>query len=211
MSDTALTKTGGMKGEMVAIGREIKNNARTLFGLLAIFWALEIADFILAGISFDAFGIHPRSIGGLLGIPAAPFLHGGFGHLAANSVPFAVLGGMLMLRDRKDFWAASVFSTFIGGMGVWLIGAANSVHIGASIVIFGFLGYLLSLGYFERKLSSILLSVFVGLAYGGMIFGVLPTTPGISWEGHLFGFIGGVVGAWATTNATRKNPKLLTE
>jgi membrane associated rhomboid family serine protease len=82
----------------------------------------------------------------------------------------------------------------VSGLGVWLFGASG-VHVGASGLIFGYLGFLLLRGYFERNFPSILLSLIVGFLYGGAIWGVLPTQPGISWEGHLFGFIGGVLAA----------------
>ncbi|MFM7788135.1 MAG: rhomboid family intramembrane serine protease, partial [Microcystis panniformis] len=83
----------------------------------------------------------------------------------------------------------------VGGLGVWLFAAPGSIHIGASILIFGYLGFLLLRGYFQRNIPSILLSILVFLLYCGTIWGVLPSRPGISWQGHLFGFLGGVLAA----------------
>jgi membrane associated rhomboid family serine protease len=100
-----------------------------------------------------------------------------------------------MLRRKRDLLYVSLISGLIGGFGTWLIGAGNSVHVGASILVFGFLGYLLALGIFERKFWTILGSVVVFFLYGSALWGVLPGNPGISWEGHAFGLVGGVIAA----------------
>ena len=175
----------------------VKAHAITLFGLLGAMWAVEILDFVLPFLHLDHFGIQPRQASGLLGIPAAPFLHGDFGHLAANSIPFLVLGGIVMLGERGVFWAVTVFVIVVGGLGVWLLAPGNSVHIGASGLIFGYLGFLLSRGLFERSPLWIIIALGLLLAYGGMIFGVIPGKPGISWQGHLFGFAAGILAAWS--------------
>jgi membrane associated rhomboid family serine protease len=180
---------------MESIKKELKLQAAILGGFTALLWALEGVDALLLGGALDGFGIRPRSVVGLRGILLAPLLHGGFGHLIANTVPLLVLGWFVMLRETKHWFFVGAMATFVGGAGVWLIGATRSVHIGASGVVFGFLGYLLSRGYFERKFWPILGSVVVGLLYGGALWGVLPGQPGISWEGHLFGFVGGVFSA----------------
>jgi membrane associated rhomboid family serine protease len=174
----------------------IKSHAGLLFGLLAAMWAVELADFLLPFLDFDRFGIRPRSAGGLVGIVLSPFLHGDFGHLAANSLPFLALGGVVMLGGRRVFLGISVWVVLVGGFGVWVFGRSNSVHIGASLLIFGYLGFLLSRGIFERSVVWVLVSVAILIAYGGMIHGVLPGRPGISWLGHLCGFFAGVAGAW---------------
>jgi membrane associated rhomboid family serine protease len=174
--------------------REIKTQLLTLGGLVALMWAIEIVDHI-PSLNLDIYGIIPRNPIGLRGILFAPFLHGNFPHLVANTVPFLTLGWLVMWRRTLDFWIVSAIAAVIGGLGTWLIGPSNSVHVGASGVIFGYLGFLLSRGYFERNFSSMALSVAVGVLYGGLLWGVLPQQQGISWQGHLFGFIGGVVAA----------------
>jgi membrane associated rhomboid family serine protease len=180
--------------ETAALARELKTQATVLGGSVAIMWGLEIVDILLGG-ALDTFGIHPREISGLSGILFAPFLHGNFAHLIANTIPFLTLGWFVMLQETSDFFVVTALSMIVGGLGVWLFGAPNSVHIGASILIFGYLGFLLFRGFFQRNVPSILLSLIVGFLYGGAIWGVLPTQPGVSWEGHLFGFIGGVIAA----------------
>jgi membrane associated rhomboid family serine protease len=181
--------------EVKGFARELRTQFMTLGGLVALMWAIEIADqFIFRG-SLDVYGIIPRNVTGLRGVLFAPFLHGNFPHLIANTVPFLTLGWLVMLRSTRDFWIVSIIVAIVGGLGTWLISPANSIHIGASGVIFGYLGFLLSRGYFERNFTSIALSVTVGILYGSLIWGVLPQRVGISWQGHLFGFIGGVVAA----------------
>lgn len=181
--------------ETRTITRELKLHATLLGGFVALLWAIEILDFLIFRGSLDALGIRPRTVPGLAGIALAPLLHGGFAHLAANTLPFLGLGWLIMLRKTSDLVLVTLLSALVGGLGVWLIGSPSSVHVGASGVIFGYFGFLLLRGWFERSAVSIALSLGVGLFYGGMIWGVLPTRMGISWEGHLFGFLGGVLAA----------------
>lgn len=177
-----------------AIASELKTQALILGGLVAIMWILEILDIFVFGGRLDIYGVLPRNIIGLRGILFMPFLHGGFPHLIANTIPFLTLGWFVMLRETSDFFIVSIVTMVVSGLGVWLIGSPG-LHIGASGVIFGYLGYLLLRGYFERNISSIFLSLIVGFFYGSLIWGVLPVQRGVSWEGHLFGFIGGVIAA----------------
>lgn len=183
-----------MGKEMKALTRELKLQVTILGSIVALMWGLEILDtFVFAG-WLNRYGILPRTVIGLRGILFAPLLHGGFGHLAANTVPFLTLGWLVMLRETSDFWIVTALTMLIGGLGTWLVGAP-AFHIGASGLVFGYLGFLLLRGYFERNVLSVIFSVIVGLLYGGLLWGLLPAQPGISWEGHLFGFLGGVVAA----------------
>lgn len=177
-----------------AIVRELNTQAIILGGFVAIIWILEIVDIFFLRGRLNSYGILPRHLIGLRGILFAPFLHCGFGHLIANTVPFLTLGWLIMLRETSDFFVVSALTMLVSGLGVWLFGS-RGFHIGASGLIFGYLGFLLLRGFFERSVISILLSLIVGFLYGGVIWGILPTQPGVSWEGHLFGFIGGVLAA----------------
>jgi membrane associated rhomboid family serine protease len=181
--------------ESKALARELKTQIRLLGGAIAIMWILEFVDTIFLGQALNQYGIHPREISGLWGILWMPFLHGGFPHLIANTVPFLTLGWFVMLQDTGDFLFVTVVTTLLGGLGVWLIGASNSVHIGASGLVFGYLGFLISRGFFQRNFMSIALSLFVGFFYGGLIWGILPTHPFISWEGHFCGLVSGAIAA----------------
>ena len=177
-----------------AIASELKTHAIILGGIIAFMWFVEFIDISLRG-ALDIYGIIPHEEIGLRGILFAPFLHGNLLHLAANTVPFLTLGWLIMLRETSDFFIVSAIAMFVSGAGVWLTGEPGSIHIGASGVIFGYLGFLLFRGYFERSVVSLFVSLFVGFSYGSMIWGVFPSLPGVSWQGHLFGFIGGAIAA----------------
>jgi membrane associated rhomboid family serine protease len=142
------------------------------------------------------YGIQPRTLDGLRGIAIAPLLHRGFTHLASNTIPFLIFGWLTLLLSMRDFIVVTVLAMLVSGLGVWLLGAPQSVHLGASGVIFGYLGYLLVRGYFRRSVGAILLSLLLGGLYGSMLWGLLPLQAGVSWEGHLFGFLGGVLAAY---------------
>lgn len=175
-----------------------------LVGSLSVFWVVEIIDVVLPFWGLDQYGIRPRTERGLWGILASPFLHGGFDHLIGNSVPFLILGWLTMFRERWHFALVTVMAMLLGGLGVWTFGATGSVHIGASGVIFGYLGFLLLSGFFERRFGAILVSLGVGVAYGGLVWGVLPSQPGISWEGHLFGFLAGILAAYVAARLAKR-------
>lgn len=168
-----------------------------LLASLAVFWIIEIFDVFVFKGSLDKYGIQPHNLVGLRGIIFAPFLHGGFPHLIANSIPFLTLGWLTMIQETSDFFIVSLFSAVIGGLGVWLFASPDSIHIGASILIYGYLGFLLLRGYFQKNIPSIALSIVVAVIYGGLVWGVFPSQFGVSWQGHLFGFIGGAIAAKA--------------
>lgn len=177
-----------------AIARELKTHATILGGSVAVMWVLELVDIIFLKQALNIYGILPREMIGLRGILFAPFLHAGLPHLISNTIPFLFLGWFVMLQETSDFFIVTAITMLVSGFGVWLFGATG-LHVGASGVIFGYLGFLLARGYFERNFPSILLSIIVGIFYGGAIWGVLPIQQGVSWEGHLFGFAGGVLAA----------------
>jgi membrane associated rhomboid family serine protease len=183
--------------------QSMKEHAVLLFGLLVVMWAVEVVDFLLPMVDLDQFGIRPRSQRGLLGVLLSPFLHAGFGHLLSNSLPFLLLGGLVMTGGRRLFLLLSLWLTVIGGGGVWLLGGGGTVHLGASLLIFGYLGFLLCRGIVERGIGTVIVSLGLLIVYGGMLYGVLPGQPGISWLGHLCGFLAGVAGAWVMRENAR--------
>ena len=185
-----------LKRETTTLVRDTRSNIGLVWRATVLLWLIELADLVVLGGGLDAWGVRPRSIGGLVGLVTAPFLHGGVAHLAANTIPLLVLGALTMTRKRLDFWVVSVVSAILAGGGAWLFGAPNTVHIGASGVIFGYFGFLLARGIYERSLRAVFMSLFVGWAFGGMLMGVLPLVgAGISWQSHLFGFLGGALTA----------------
>ncbi|MEL6470295.1 MAG: rhomboid family intramembrane serine protease [Cyanobacteria bacterium J06623_4] len=183
---------------------EFRRQIKTLLSVVALLWAIEIIDQIFFRGALNRLGIRPRSLSGLWGILFAPFLHGDFAHLLANTIPLVSLGWLIMLRETGDWLVVSIIAALVSGLGTWLIGSPYSVHIGASGVVFGYFGYLLLRGYFERSVVAIAFSLLVTFLYGGIIWGVLPTQPGVSWEGHLFGFIGGILAAKLLATPRRK-------
>lgn len=163
-------------------------------GMLAVMWGQEIVD-QLPGVDLDQYGIRPRSAEGLLGVVAAPFLHGGFGHLIANSGAFLVLGSLVALTTRQ-FWPVTIGVALVGGFATWLVAGANTNHIGASGLVYGFAAFLVAWGLFTRRLLSMLIALVVVLMYGGIVVGVLPGQSGVSWQGHLFGALAGALVAY---------------
>jgi len=189
--------------ETEQLERELRLQAAILFGFVGVFWLVEIVDTVFFERQLDIFGIAPRNLTGLRGVLFAPFLHGNFRHLVSNTVPFAILGWLVMVQETRDFWIATGMSMLVGGLGVWLFGSPG-LHVGASILIFGYLGFLLLRGYFQRDTVSIAVSIIVFLLYGSAIWGVLPTQMGVSWEGHLFGFAGGAAAARIVSRQSRR-------
>ena len=180
-------------------GRKVRTQAIILASFIALIWLIELIDWIVFDHSLDSYGIKPRSVSGLRGIFFMPFLHSNFGHVLANTVPFIILGALVMMRRVRDFFIISIIIILVSGLGVWLLGGIGTVHIGASALVFGYLGFLLLRAYFEWSLTSIIIAVAVGLMYSGLIWGVLPINPGVSWQGHLFGFLGGALAAYLLT------------
>ena len=162
--------------------------------LLALMWGIELINMFMNHRLSRIAGIQPRSFSGLLGIPASPFLHFGFFHLLMNSVPFAILGGLILMQEQKLFVEVSLLVLIVSGLAVWLFGRTAS-HAGASGLIFGYFGFLLASGWYAKDIQSIVIAFLVLVYYGGMIFGVLPLRAYISWESHLFGFLAGVLAA----------------
>lgn len=170
---------------------------------LGLFWAVELINFLL-GWRLDAFGIRPRQLSSLPDILFAPFLHDGFAHLLANTVPFALFGFLTTRRRKADFYVVFAAGTLLGGLGTWLFGR-DAVHLGASGVIFAFLGFLMGRGLFEQGFGAVVLSVVVTVLWGGMLWQITPFVgAGISWEGHLFGFLSGVWVARALGRGVRR-------
>ncbi len=170
--------------------------ALVIGGFLVTMWLIEIVDTALLDDRLQGNGIRPRSTSGLDGILWSPFLHSDFSHLISNTVPFAVLSGLSLTRGLTRHLAASAMIIGIGGLLVWLFAIGqNENHIGASGWVFGLFGWLVAGAWFERRLGSIVSAGAAVLLYGGiMLTGFVPRD-GISWEGHLFGFIAGVATA----------------
>lgn len=169
---------------------------------VAILYALELLDLIVP-VDLQSNGIFPRETYGLDGILWSPLLHDDWKHLFANTVPILVLGWLTMAGGLRQFVAVTAVVWIVGGAGTWLIGSDGN-HIGASGLAFGWLAFLLVRGFFARSAAQILVAIVLFVYWGGMLWGVLPGQPNISWEAHLFGAVGGVLAAWLVARSDRR-------
>ncbi|MEV8017126.1 rhomboid family intramembrane serine protease [Streptomyces sp. NPDC086554] len=177
-------------------GERVKGAAVLMGSLLLLLWLLEAVD-AASGHALDTFGITPREVGELRDIVPAAFVHFGFGHLMANSVPLLLLGFLAAVSGIRRFLAVVTVIILVSGAGVWLTAPGHSVTAGASGVVFGLFGYLLIRGFVDRRAGDVIVGLIVGAVYGSILWGVLPTTTGVSWQGHLFGLLAGVAAAFA--------------
>ncbi len=168
----------------------------TGFGLialaLAVMWVVEAVDSVLLSDRLQRHGIRPRDLDEIDGIAWSPFLHSGWRHLISNTVPFAVLGGLVAIRGTRRWVLVTLIIAIIGGGLTWVFGGANTNHIGASGVVFGYFGALLGAAFFERRPVTVAPALVAIMLYYGILVGLVPQE-GISWEGHLFGLIGGLM------------------
>ena len=171
-------------------------------GFVVVLWVLEIVD-AASGHPLDEYGVQPRAEDGLLGVVLAPMLHFGFDHLVSNTVPVLVLGFLTLATGVARGLAATAVIWVVGGLGVWLFAQPLSNHAGASVLIFGWIVYLVVRGFLNRRSIEIFIGVAVFLLYSSVLLGVLPGQPGVSWQGHLFGAIGGFLAARLLTTRQR--------
>ena len=162
---------------------------------LGLLWLIELVDQITRA-SLDYLGIQAWQLTSLPSVFVAPLLHAGWEHLIANTLPFLVLGFLVLLGGLVRATVATLWAVVVSGCFAWLLSPPNTITIGASGLIFGWLTYLLSRGLFARDGKQILLAVVIFLIYGGVLWGVLPNQPGVSWQAHLGGAVGGVLAAW---------------
>ena len=144
--------------------------------------------------------IRPLDFNGIWGIVTAPLLHANFEHLMSNSVPGAIFCFLIGLSGRKAWWEVTLITTLVAGLGTWFIGGPGTSHIGASSLVYGWLAYLIVRGIFNRSLIQTILGIVLGFAYSGLVWGVLPVYEGVSWQGHLFGAIGGILAGMTITS-----------
>lgn len=166
-----------------------------VIGLLVAIWLVALLN-LVSGYSLNGwFGLQPRAISGLDGVLLMPLLHGSLSHAAANTVPLIVLGAVIATTAERVALTATALIVLLGGFAVWVFGT-SAIHVGASGLIFGWFGFLVARGIFERRIVPMLVAGAVVLVYGTMIWGVLPGQPGVSWESHLFGALSGVLAAF---------------
>ncbi len=196
------TMQGSSRSERVGFGTALVAMAVLVGGM----WLLEGVDQASSN-ALDAYGIRPRTGEGLVGMFVAPWLHGGWGHLLSNTLPFLVLGTIVLLEGWRSWARATLIVLLTSGATVWLLAPTNSLTLGASGIVFGWLVYLLVRGFFTGSPGQIATGVVVFLFYGGMLWGVLPTDVGVSWQAHLGGALGGLLAARSRGKALRPRPQ----
>ncbi len=175
----------------------MRKNLITTLWVTATIWIVYLANLIIFFAEFKNLGIKPRILEGLIGVPLSPFLHANWGHLISNTIPLFILTFIILHFYKKLWLPVTVFSVLLGGLAVWVFAQSNSIHIGASGVIFSYIGFILFSGIFRRSFKSIIIGVVILILYGGVLIkGVVPGQEGISWQGHLFGAIAGVIAAY---------------
>ncbi|TWT50175.1 Rhomboid family protein [Rubripirellula amarantea] len=180
----------------------MSKSAYSVFLVVLAMWLVRIVDAIIPA-DLNTWGLIPRTLTGLIGIPLSPFLHGGFGHLISNTIPLVILL-MLTISSRHRPWPVIIAITLGGGSLLWIVGR-NASHVGASGLVFGLIAYLITVGFREKQMVSLGIAVLVGFLFGGtLLSGVVPVfTSPVSWEGHLCGAVAGLVVGYVTTEKTR--------
>jgi membrane associated rhomboid family serine protease len=184
---------------MIPIIKPLSNNQhiRLVLAVFVLFSAIEIIN-LFTGRMLSQLGTIPRYVPGLKGIILGPFVHGSLQHYFSNIIPLCIFTYLLLQYGLKRYLQVTLWIMVTSGLLVWLF-ARPATHIGVSGVVYGYFGYLVLAGFLSGKFKLIIISVLVAFFYGGLIFGILPSSPFVSWESHLFGFITGLVAAklWA--------------
>lgn len=169
---------------------------KLMLAWVALLWLLEVVD-VASGHALDGFGVTPREPSELVDVVPSAFIHFGFAHLAANTIPLLVLGFLAALGGLRRFLLVCALIILVDGLGVWLISPAHTNTAGASGLIFGLFGFLLVTGFLERRPLGILTGILIAAIWGGSILtGLAPTQSGVSWQGHLLGLLAGVAAAF---------------
>lgn len=169
--------------------------------ILAIPWAQELIDQLVFQGRWNLV-VQPRTVAGLPGILTSAFSHAGFGHLIANSIAFTIFSWLILAKSKHDYWITLLVGWIGGGLVCWLLGP-QAAH-GLSGVVYTLFGYLLAIGWLEKRIWPLLISLFVIINFSYVIFGVLPLQFGVAWWGHLFGLVLGVFSAYSVYRDPQK-------
>ncbi len=169
----------------------MKQNALMALMVVGVLWAIHIVNFILR-YQLNSLGLFPRKIRGIPGIIFSPLLHGSFTHLFLNSIPLFVLLDFIMMGGIHSAILVTVYIVFISGIFLWLFGRKGN-HIGASGLIMGYLAYLLISAFEHPSIKTVVLGLICAYYFGGLVLSIFPKEERTSWEGHLFGFIAGLI------------------
>lgn len=167
-----------------------------MVGLLAVLWLVQIVNSVDGYDIGRDLGIEPRDPASLPDILTSPFMHSSWGHIEANSGPLFIFGFLAAYRGVKKWFGVSLLIIVASGLGVWFTAPSNSVTVGASGLLFGYFGYVIVRGLFDRHSIDIVLGLVMALCFAYQFTSLLPTDERVSWQGHLFGFAGGIIGGW---------------
>ncbi len=170
------------------------HGAAAVLGLLAVMWAVQLVNAV-DSYRLDSDGIVPRQVTGLRGVLFSPFLHASWAHLIGNTIPFVVLGLMIAYDGPGRVLAVTAIVALVAGLGTWLTSPSGGDTVGASGVVFGYAGYLVARGFFNRRFTEIALGALVAVLFGSALLASLVPHTGVSWEDHAFGAVGGVLAA----------------
>ncbi len=173
-----------------------------MFRFVFLMWLVYSLEFFL-GIDLSGLGILPRTTQGLLGIFTAPLIHGNSVHIISNTIPLMFLGWTLFFFYENIARQVFLICYFLTNILVWMF-ARPSMHIGASGIVYGIAFFLIFYGFFRKDFKSLAISAIIIFFYGGLVYGLFPNQPGISWESHL---IGAIVGGYAAMNFARRKSK----
>jgi membrane associated rhomboid family serine protease len=202
-----------VKKERTLLPAQIKPAVFTVGGLAAVMVIVQIVNSIVAAPGLVQYGIQSRTVDGLVGVLFAPLIHVSWGHLLANLIPFLVFGVLLFVGGVRQFVAVTILVWLVSGLGVWLVGPSHTITVGASGLVFGWLAYLVARGVFTRNWGQIAVGLVLLVLWGGLFWtGIVSTAwqdltgdTAVSWQGHLFGAIGGVLAAFLVARADKPN------
>jgi membrane associated rhomboid family serine protease len=190
------TRRSGTTSTSDSLFVQLKARGLVLAAFVGSIWLVFFLSVALPFLHLNRHGVVPRTLGGLQGILFAPWLHASMMHLVANTGGLLILGWLCTWPRIANFWQATIGAMLGAGLCAWLLGAPYTVHIGASGLVFGYAGYLVARGYYTRHVLAMLVALFVAASYGlTMLFGVMPIYPGVSWQSHLGGALGGILAA----------------
>jgi membrane associated rhomboid family serine protease len=193
-----------LAAEVQGVITAMKGNMLFSLKIVAILWVIHIINF-LTRYSLNKLGLQTRSLRGLSGIVFSPVLHGDFNHLFFNTIPFFVLSDLVLLNGRSTFYSISLAIIVLSGILLWLFGQ-RGIHIGASGLIMGYLGYLLAKAYFQVMGTTIILAGVCIYYFGGLLLSVFPgAKKNVSWDGHIFGLLSGIFTAYYSSYITKIN------
>ena len=159
---------------------------------LAILFGVHLLN-LITGMWLTRFGTLPRTFVGLRGIIFSPLLHRDFSHLFSNVAPLGGLLCIMAFSNRHELWPNTAAIWLISGAAVWVFGRPGSIQVGASGLIYGLAAFLIAVGWLHEDAKSALAALLVIFLYGGIVWGLLPSRPGVSWEGHLCGAFAGIL------------------